>query len=76
MAELLFQKRDAYMLQECDFSSGVRLVVSGQYPEQRGLARPVWGNQRDFVSFVDIEPDMLEKHLRAVTLAYVFNLQV
>ena len=74
MGEFLLQKRYSDMLEKRDLSAGIRLVVASQNSEQRGLAGAVRCDESDFVALIDVETDMLEKHFRSVTLAYIFYL--
>ena len=74
MGEFLLQKRYSDMLEKRDLSAGIRLVVASQNSEQRGFAGAVRCDESDFVALIDVETDMLEKHFRSVTLAYIFYL--
>ncbi len=72
----LRQKGDADVFKEGDFSARVRLVLTSQDSQKRGLAGPVWRNEGHFVSFVDIKTDVVEEHLRSVRLRNPFNLKI
>ena len=73
---LLFQKSDADILEEQHLAAAVGSIGSGQDPQQRGLARPIGGDERHLVAFIDIEADIAEQHFGAVTLGNVLDLQV
>ena len=72
----LFQEGDADVFEEEHFSAAVRGVFPGQDLQEGSFSGAVGGDQGHFVAFVDIESDMLEQHLGAVTLGNVLDLQV
>ena len=73
---LLLQECYHDVLQELDFAAAVAGILACQNAQQRGLARAVGSYERNLVSFVDIERNMLEKHLRAIRFGDVFYLQI
>ena len=74
--EFLLEEGDAHFLKKLDAASGVGLVLACEYAHQRGFARAVRGNERDFVTFVYVEGYFIEENLGTVALRDVFYLQI
>ena len=75
-AVFLLQKSNTDVFEKQDLPTAVRRVFPRQDAQERSFSRPVGRDERHFVPFIDIEADVLEQHLRPITLGDILYLQV
>jgi hypothetical protein len=68
----LLEKNDVHILMYPDFP-GVRDLEAGQDPEEGGFTRPVPCNECYLITFFNMEGNIFEKGLQAITLCQSFN---